>query len=99
MAEFEKGLAGMKACVCVCAEFWVGDAGQLHAARRPGVPQGPPRQAGDEDEAHLRRGHHSQVRTIPTVPSVPGFFRSVFSSIFLAGSGQAIQILRPWVLR
>ena len=50
--------------VVYLAEFWLGDAGQLHAAWRAGVPEGPPRQAGDEDEAHLRRGNHSQVRTI-----------------------------------
>jgi hypothetical protein len=45
------------------AEFRLGDAGQLHAARRAGVPQGSPRQARDEDEADLRRGNHSQVST------------------------------------
>ncbi len=48
------------------AEFRLGDAGQLHAARRAGVPQGPPRQARDEDEADLRRGNHSQVSTFST---------------------------------
>jgi len=49
-------------CV-VWSEFRVGNAGQLHAAQRAGVPQGPPRQARDENETDLRRGNHSQVST------------------------------------
>ena len=49
---------GRAAC-CASAEFWLGDPGQLNAARRAGVPPGPPRQARDEDEADLCRGNHS----------------------------------------
>ena len=39
----------------------LGGAGQFHAARLAGVPLGAARQTGEQDEAQLRRGDHTEV--------------------------------------